>query len=671
MAKLAEGEDPGIVDHVLPALHDSDKEVRIEAAKILGKLKDERAATSLVAALHDRESEVREVAADALREIGARQAMEPLVAALKDENTGVRWRAANALDALGWSPANDDQRVLQLVALGKLDKAANFGGIAIEPIMSVLKSGVYYKRMQAVEALSLIGDARVVKPLIAALRDEDNHVRATAVEALASIGDARAVEPLIAALRDKDNRVRASAVGALSKLGDPRAIDPLSRVLKDASWDVRMAALEALGKFKDNRVIGPLVTCLRDKDADARLAAVTALGKLNDPATLEPLILSLTDEQERVRSATAAVLRRLDKNWETSAGARRAIPALQQETKSANYWIRQAATDILAKISGNTEFLQAQTVAIVEPAQLKRQTVAEVLAIVLGDMDRDFRQAAAEALGNLGEQRAVEPLVDALNDADEWVRKAAAKSLETLKWQPTDNRDRARQLISLERWEEVIPLGETAVDGLLSLLKSKNNSVRKSVIETLGAIGSAKAAPAVAACLHDNFTNVRLAAAKALKNLKWKAANQELLAIQSVELQDWPAAIACGASAVEALANAAKEKHEEQQKWTGAEAALAQIHDPHAVGKLMASAADAELGRSIAASLNLILSDQADQVSPEDLTSVLSLNSLSQFHFEVEAESGAYAPVGMEEIDCAGLRELARQALERRGVAVS
>ena len=58
-----------------------------------------------------------------------------------------------------------------------------------------------------------------------------------------------------------------------------------------------------------------------------------------------------------------------------------------------------------------------------------RERVVDGLAGVLGDGDSDVRQAAAWALGKIGDARAVEALVGALGDEKSWVRKAAARAL--------------------------------------------------------------------------------------------------------------------------------------------------------------------------------------------------------------------------------------------------
>jgi HEAT repeat protein len=55
-----------------------------------------------------------------------------------------------------------------------------------------------------------------------------------------------------------------------------------------------------------------------------------------------------------------------------------------------------------------------------------------LLVAMLCDADRDLRQAAAEALGRLGDRRGESALTYALADPDPWVRHAAGQSLPML-----------------------------------------------------------------------------------------------------------------------------------------------------------------------------------------------------------------------------------------------
>ncbi|HEY1171303.1 MAG TPA: HEAT repeat domain-containing protein [Verrucomicrobiae bacterium] len=668
--KLASMEDISVLDPLLTALGDADPAVRRLTVSALGKLKDERAANPLVKALHDREAAVREAAAEALREIGDRRAMEPLVAALKDDSSGVRWRAASALDSLGWSPANEVQKALQLVALGKLEKASELGSAAIEPLIATLKTSVYYKRMQAVEALAWIGDPKVVKPLIEALKDEDSNVRAKAVEGLASLGDSRAVEPLILALRDKDTRVRATVIEALSKLGDPRAIDPLAKLLKDSAWDVRMASVEGLGKFKDSRVITHLVNCLNDKDRDTRLAAVISIGKIGDTAAIEHLVLSLTDEHDQIRQTSASVLRRLNKDWEKSEQAKRAVNALRQRAQATDYWVRQAAVEVLSKmgeIEATKEVeLESKLSKAADPMQARKQATLEAFLLCLDDSDRDLRQAAAEALGRLADKRATDFLAKHIQDKDETVRKASAKSLHSLGWETKEQELRGRQLVLLERWDDAISLGEPAIPALAEASASRTSNTRQAAVKALSKIKSARIGEALAARLADDIAEIRHMAALALQAAGWTPRTPDQAARYAIEVKDWESAAQGGSMVIPLLMDIIKAKDEHADSWQGAESALSAIRDAAATPFLIELCQDPDLAAASARALENILADGAHNVSDHQLGAILELPGLAQNQFEFDQQTATFQIVGFEPVDISRVVHYVNLELDRR-----
>ena len=150
-----------------------------------------------------------------------------------------------------------------------------------------------------------------------------------------------------------------------------------------------------------------------------------------------------------VRALATTALRRLDRNWEKSAAAKRAIPELRAALKHKEYWVRQAAADALAKI-GEMRPVEPSLAHLLDPGLMRRQSAAEILLRLLSDFDGDLRQAAAEALGRIGDQKAVPALVPALHDASQWVARAAARALRSLQWTPANDEDRARHELLLQ-----------------------------------------------------------------------------------------------------------------------------------------------------------------------------------------------------------------------------
>jgi HEAT repeat protein len=161
------------VKPLITALKDKNKEIRKNAARALGEIKDRRAVKPLIAALEEEDKEFREIVVEALGRIKDPRVIETLVFILnnKDEDENIRWKAA--------------------------------------------------------AALSRMKDPRSVEPLITALKDKSRDIRGIAAAALGEIKDSQAVEPLINALEDKDKSVRRNAAVALKKVtGEDLGDDP-------------------------------------------------------------------------------------------------------------------------------------------------------------------------------------------------------------------------------------------------------------------------------------------------------------------------------------------------------------------------------------------------------------------------------------------------------------
>ena len=204
---LGEIKDPRAVEPLSAALKDERFSVRQAAAEALGKIGNARAVEPLIAALGDERSDMRQAAAKALGAIGDARAMEPLIAALKDKDSAVRKAAAEALDHLGWKPAQDESAGWYWMAKHDWDKCVALGALAMEPLIAALKDENEYVREAAARTLGEIKDPRAVQPLIDALQDKKWFVRRTAAEALISIyrrgGLEDKTKTKILALRDK------------------------------------------------------------------------------------------------------------------------------------------------------------------------------------------------------------------------------------------------------------------------------------------------------------------------------------------------------------------------------------------------------------------------------------------------------------------------------------
>ena len=420
---------------VREALADDDAEVRRLAATALGTIDDISRIELLLLALHDRNAEVQRAAILALRKARDERITAALVPLLRHGDAGVRGSAAQALDTLGWQPANRDDEIWFLVDRGQCSRAASFGVDALAPLEAALSSGTYSLCISAVRALGEIDDRRVVRPLLKALKSEDTAICGAAIDALARIGGPEALEPITEMLRHTTPQVRLAAVESLRTLGVATAIEPLRPLLTDSVWEVRRATVETLGYLKDPRAVEALTPTLSDGDPDVREATAMTLGNLGDRRAIGPLVLALKDLTSGVRRMAAAALSRIDENWRTSPEAQAAIEDLRGGLYDSDSDVRYFIGHLLVRL-GAMEPESAVGTALAEPpptlAERQRKLAVNLFLAILGDHDRDLRQACAEALGRLGERRAEPSLIRALQDPDPGVRYASERALQAI-----------------------------------------------------------------------------------------------------------------------------------------------------------------------------------------------------------------------------------------------
>jgi len=197
----------------------------------------------------------------------------------------------------------------------------------------------------------------------------------------------------------------------------------------------------------------------------------------------------------------------------SGAGAKAAVPALIKALGHEDRQVRDHAAKALGEIGS--------------PA-------IPALVETLKEEDWQVRHYAAKVLGKLGSdaRAAVPALIEALKDEHEDVRKAAAEALgktgsdgkaavpalmEALRDEHVPVRYRAADALG-----SIGPDAKAAVPALIEALKDEHEDVREAAVEALGKVGpDARAAvPALSQALKDENEHVRRGAAEALKRIQ-------------------------------------------------------------------------------------------------------------------------------------------------------
>lgn len=256
-------------------LADDDAEVRAEAARQLGELRQPEAVTALIAALADPNAKAQYAAFSALVKIGDPQAAGPMIAVLLRSpasklwqllklNIGMRLRsgllnmvtrgdtatADRLTDAVRHGDYDEIQRGYFIQLIGRTADAR-----AVSWLNGLVLGDNDLMKAAAADALGWIGDKRAVTVLLTALHEAEKHsaVREVAAEALGRIGDVSALNALIRALRDDSEWVRRAAAVSLGELGDAGAMNALGDALSDESALVQDAAFDAIRRLSDQR----------------------------------------------------------------------------------------------------------------------------------------------------------------------------------------------------------------------------------------------------------------------------------------------------------------------------------------------------------------------------------------------------------------------------------
>lgn len=220
-------------------------------------------------AYHDDDLELRKLAIVALEEIKNEQAASSIIALLQDENEEIRTTASHSLN-----PNTDDytrKQLLQIVSDKKLNATL---------------------RVSAIEAFMGCRTQDVISALVQILEQENEAtILEAAIQILEDVGTNQEIDLIIKFLNHASDKVRERAAHALGRIEDKdkKAVEPLIASLGDPCADVRRYAAESLGILKEERAVGALVEALGDIDTDVRVNSAVALAEMGATEAIDRL----------------------------------------------------------------------------------------------------------------------------------------------------------------------------------------------------------------------------------------------------------------------------------------------------------------------------------------------------------------------------------------------
>jgi HEAT repeat protein len=376
---------------------------------------------------------------------------------------------------------NDKNKCLPAIyALGQIGDGAAVG---------TLVNALNYKDRQiseaSAEALVKIGSPAVA-PLIMLLEYFKSFVLENAIFVLGQIGDARAAAPIVNYLGSQEYLTRSEAEKALIKIGNP-AIESLISSLRPENTDSE--AINILGMIGDARAIGPLADLRRSKNARIRWRAVSALGNIGGNNATKEIKKFIKDSDVEVRTQAATALKRV--GWEPEGGE-----------LEAWYWISLGNWDKVTLIGSEA----------IDPLKSILQNYT---------LDRKIRGESAKALGNIENPAIVSLLLSALRDVARCVRQAGLNALIKI-GNPAVNPliDTLTEIdtahLAIEALGEIGDI--RAIEPLTKLFKHENTGPnnRARIVEALGKINHPQIIDPLIEALTDENEAVFLGAIKSL-----------------------------------------------------------------------------------------------------------------------------------------------------------
>jgi HEAT repeat protein len=396
------------VKGLIKALKYDDSNIRMFAAITLGEIGDGRAIAPLTQSLKEDEQEVHNEVIKSLVRIGD-PAVDTLMMALKDEK--LEEGAKLALIKIGepasrnlmfkYNNQNRDTQTSYIDIMGEIGDKNSVEHLI--HILNDIKNRDTYDRdilTSTIKALGKIGDEKatdIIKDLYCRFchNRSDKYLTELFLDVITKV-DNECSDFLVQELTSNNRQVREEVADALIRMEYQMAVDPLIQALNDNNGDIfRKRAAEILCRIGEPAVI-PLIHALTDEDRYLRYGAADSLGKIGDERAVKPLINALKDKDSYIRLEAARAFDKI--GWKSKGGK-----------QNVYYLIAKAKWDEVSEIG-------------------KLAVLPLIQALKYGELD--LRYNAADALGKIGDKRALKQLNQTLKDEEQVdVRKKIAEVL--------------------------------------------------------------------------------------------------------------------------------------------------------------------------------------------------------------------------------------------------
>jgi HEAT repeat protein len=321
-------------------------------------------------------------------------------------------------------------------------------------------------------------------------------------------------------------------------LRDYFALRELRPSINSPHRERRLETIHTLG-YQGESALDVLVELAGQSDPSVRAAALSGISHISSPIATECFRQHVNDAVPEVRRAFIRGMYNLpyDHVKKFSKAMRPVgdgceVDPFLDALKRDDYWV-WSTTDQIARLGA------AAVGPLLERVEDRRERVREVVVEALGRLgdqravppllarlldkrEHSVAVTAAESLGQLGDPRAFKPLLEKLGDRRERVAAAAANALGLLK----DSRGLDPLLEKLGDSRELVAAAAAnalgllkdsrALDPLLACLRDKSAIVAEAAAKALGVLGDSRAVGPLIEKLADPSESVAAAVAEAL-----------------------------------------------------------------------------------------------------------------------------------------------------------
>jgi HEAT repeat protein len=378
-----------------------------------------------------------------------------------------------------------------------------------------------------IEAIRTLTDAEVLENelgLVGAIDDVDWKVRKAAIQGLVKRSAPEAIQALLESVRE-DHRNLSILNSAMQVLimCDVDTLPTLVEFLRDKDVELRMQAALALGEHRDKRALPVLLETLSDPNINVRFHAIEALGKLRDSAAAEPLTKIAETRDFFLAFPALEALRQIGDR----EVAPRLVNLLQVEM------LREAAAETLGELGDET--VVAPLADLINNADVAVIPIARALTKLYDRFEEEHGEGdyIADLTRQSIEPQGIQHLLDTLNNTEiddlrplatviGWLRGTAVdRTLVRLLGEPS---------VRSEVLEALAHHGEGVINLLIDQLDADDLETRRAAITALGRLGYRRATGALIKVL-ENDPSLRVDAANALAKLGDETALDSLLVL--------------------------------------------------------------------------------------------------------------------------------------------